>query len=210
VPSVVHLIDDDELFRTATARLLRTSGYQVEQYGSADQFLESAPNRTPGCILLDIQMPGVGGLELQDRLQRLDSILPIVFLSGHGDISTSVRAIKAGAEDFLTKPVSKEHLFDAISRAIARYEQAQARAARLDSVKALVDLLTPREKQVFALLVRGKLHKQIAYELGTAERTIKAHRHNIMEKLQVRSLAEAVLIADRVGISAEGTHGTGK
>jgi FixJ family two-component response regulator len=147
-------------------------------------------------------MTGLSGLELQDQLHKRGIILPIVFLTGHGNIPMSVRAIKAGAEDFLSKPVSRETLIAAVQRALARYDEARERHARLASLRALVGTLTPRESEVFALVVRGKLNKQIAYQLGASERTIKAHRHSIMEKLQVRSLAEAVSIAERLGMLA--------
>jgi FixJ family two-component response regulator len=200
---VIHVVDDDALFRAAISRLLKTCGYAVVLYESADQFVENLPSQERGCILLDLQMPGLNGLDLQERLRAIDSILPIVFLTGHGDIPMSVRMIKAGAEDVLPKPVSREDLFAATERALDRYDEARAKTTRLNSEKALVATLTAREKQVFALLVRGKLHKQIAHELGTAERTVKAHRHSIMMKLKVRSLAEAVLIADRVGITGQ-------
>ena len=135
--------------------------------------------------MLDVRMPGLSGPELQARLVEAGNPLPIVFLTGHGDIPTSVQAIKAGAEDFLSKPVSKKTLIDAIQRALVRYEEARERSLRLGALRALVASLTPRESQVFALVVRGKLNKQIAHELGTSERTIKAHRHAIMEKLKV-------------------------
>lgn len=200
---IVHVIDDDASFRTALGRLLSASGYRVELYESADHFAENPPTQGRGCILLDIQMPGRNGLDLQTLLHTAGSILPIVFLTGHGDIQTSVRAIKAGAEDFLPKPAPKEELFAAIGRALVRYDHEERRSTHLNTVKACVEKLTPRERQVFALLVRGKPHKQIAFELGTAERTVKAHRHSIMEKLNVRSLAEAVLIATSIGISGE-------
>jgi FixJ family two-component response regulator len=200
VPPVVHVIDDDEAFRVAVARLLRACGYQVSLYRSADHFLERTAKDEAGCILLDIRMPGLSGLELQDRLQKLDSLLPIVFLTGHGDVPTSVRAIKAGAEDLLLKPVGKEVLLETIDRALQRYLDRRRQHDRLSALRALVDGLTPREREVFGLLVRGKLNKQIAYELGTSERTIKAHRHSIMNKLNVSSFAEAVTIAERLGI----------
>jgi RNA polymerase sigma factor (sigma-70 family) len=205
VAPVVHIVDDDAAFRTAIARLLQASGYRVALYESGDRLLESPPSAEPGCILLDIRMTGLSGLELQDRLSQNGIILPIVFLTGHGDIPTSVRAIKAGAEAFLSKPVSRETLIAAIERALARYEEARERHAQLASLRALVGTLTPRESEVFALVVRGKLNKQIAYQLGASERTIKAHRHAIMEKLQVRSLAEAVSIAERLGMLAPPT-----
>ena len=133
-----------------------------------------------------MQIPGLSGPELQSRLIELGSILPIVFVTGHADTPTTVRAIKAGAEDFLTKPASSEQLIDAIERAMARYEAARSRRSKLDTLRALVAALTPRERQVFDLIVRGKINKQIAYELGTTERTVKAHRHQVMEKMQVQ------------------------
>jgi FixJ family two-component response regulator len=201
-PPVLHVVDDDASFRTAIGRLLRASGYEVVLYQSGDEFLENPRRKEPGCILLDIRMPGLSGLELQDRLRKMDSILPIVFLTGHGDIPTSVRAIKAGAEDLLSKPVEKKVLIEAIERALARYRERRAEHDRLDALRALVTALTPRETEVFGLMVRGKLNKQIAHKLGTSERTIKAHRHSIMQKLQVQSVAEAVSIAERLGILA--------
>jgi FixJ family two-component response regulator len=199
---LVHIVDDDAAFRTALARLLQACGYRVALYESGDRLLERPPSAELGCILLDIRMTGLGGLELQDRLHERGVILPIVFLTGHGDIPTSVRAIKAGAEDFLSKPVSKDTLLAAVERALARYQEAHERQARLASLRALVDALTPREHEVFALVVRGKLNKQIAHRLGTSERTIKAHRHSIMEKLGVQSVAQAVSIAARLGMLA--------
>jgi RNA polymerase sigma factor (sigma-70 family) len=139
---------------------------------------------------------------LQARLVELGNALPIIFLTGHGDIPMSVRAIKTGAEDFLSKPVPKQTLLEAVERALGRYEDGREQRERLNALRALVGAFTPREREVFALVVRGKLNKQIAFELGTSERTIKAHRHNIMQKLQVHSLAEAVSIAERLGLAA--------
>jgi FixJ family two-component response regulator len=197
---IIHIVDDDALFRKAVARLLRASGYQVALYESGDGLLAHPPEGGPGCILLDLRMAGLGGLELQDRLVASGHALPIIFLTGHGDIPASVRAIKAGAEDFLSKPASKEILLGAVRRALARCEKAQADRRRLDGLRALVATLTPREHEVFSLVVRGRLNKQIAYDLGTAERTVKAHRHCIMQKLQVRSVAEAASMAERLGV----------
>ena len=157
--------------------------------------------------MLDVRMPGVSGPELQARLVAAGNPLPIVFLTGHGDIPTSVKAIKAGAEDFLSKPVSRKTLVEAIQRALVRYDEARERNLRLDALRALVASLTRRESEVFALVVRGKLNKQIAHELGTSERTIKAHRHAGMEKLKVHSLAEAVSIAERLGLLAPPADG---
>jgi Response regulator len=202
--TVIHVVDDDALFRTATARLLRASGYEVALYESGDQLLQNCLNDEPGCILLDVRMSGLDGLGLQKKLRQTDSILPIVFLSGHGDIPTSVKAMKAGAEDFLSKPVSKNALLEAVERALLRYGEQRNRRDKFDSLRALVSALTPRESEVFALVVRGRLNKQIAYELGTTERTIKAHRHAVMQKLKVNSLAEAVSIAERLGMLPTG------
>jgi FixJ family two-component response regulator len=197
---VIHIVDDDAYFRAAVGRLLSTAGYEVALYESGDQLLQKFPEGNPGCILLDLRMSGLDGLELQARLKQIDTILPIVFLSGHGDVSTSVKAIKAGAEDFLTKPVAMAPLLDAVERALARYREQRERRERLEHFRALVAKFTPREHEVFALVVRGRLNKQIAFELGTTERTVKAHRHAVMEKLTVRSLAEAVSIAERLGM----------
>jgi RNA polymerase sigma factor (sigma-70 family) len=207
LPGLIHLVDDDASFRTAIERRLKLAGYDVRPYSSAQQMLDSLPGvEKPACILLDVQIPGLSGPELQSRLVELGSILPIVFVTGHADTPTTVRAIKAGAEDFLTKPVSSEQLIEAIERAMARYDSAYAQRSRRDSLHALVAELTPRERQVFDLIVRGKINKQIAYELGTTERTVKAHRHQVMEKMQVNSLAELVSIAERLGMLGS-SHG---
>lgn len=198
--AVIHIVDDDAQFRVAVARLLQASGYRVTLYESGVHLLGDLPADAHGCILLDVRMPDLSGLELQDKLRQTASVLPIVFLTGHGDLPMSVRAIKAGAEDFLSKPVSKSTLLDAVERALVRCRHQRAARDRMESLRALVSMLTPREREVFALVVRGRLNKQIAYELGASERTIKAHRHSVMEKLKVNSLAEAVSIAERLGI----------
>jgi RNA polymerase sigma factor (sigma-70 family) len=201
VTAVVHVVDDDEPFRKAIGRLLRATGYDVQLYESAQQLLDRLPNEgRPSCILLDVQIPGLSGPELQDRLTKLGAALPIVFLTGHGDIPTSVQAIKGGAEDFLTKPVPKNKLLDAIERSLARQQTARMRDDQLNSLRALVTTLTERERQVFELVVRGKMNKQIAHELGIAERTIKAHRQRVMTKVRVQSLAELVSVAERLGV----------
>jgi len=199
----VHIVDDDDSFRTAMERRLKLAGYQVATYPSAQQLLESPPDENePGCILLDVQIPGLSGPELQGRLNELGSALPIVFLTGHADTPTTVRTIKAGAEDFLTKPVESEELLGAIERALARHAVARGERRRLEQMRALVAALTPRERQVFGLVVRGRLNKQIAHELGATERTIKAHRQQVMEKMNVQSLAELVSIAERLRLLA--------
>ena len=201
MPGLVQVIDDDASFRTAVERRLKLAGYDVETYASAQQLLDRLPGaERPGCILLDVQMPGLNGLDLQSRLIERGSILPIVFVTGYADTPATVRAIKAGAEDFLTKPASSALLIDAIERAMARYEPAHHQRNELDSLRGLVATLTPRERQVFNLIVRGKINKQIAHELGTTERTVKAHRHQVMEKMQVDSLAKLVSNAERLGM----------
>jgi FixJ family two-component response regulator len=199
----VHVVDDDASFRTSIGRLLRSSGYEVVAYPSADQLLQQLPDGTrPGCILLDVQLPGLSGPELQARLAASGCALPIVFLTGHGDIPTSVSAIKAGAEDFLTKPVAADRLIDAIERAVARFGSARRQRGAMDSARSLAGTLTPRERQVFERVARGLMNKQIARELGTSEQTIKAHRQKVMEKMGAGSLAELVVLAERLGILA--------
>jgi RNA polymerase sigma factor (sigma-70 family) len=197
---VIHVVDDDSSFRSAIAGLLAAAGYEVALYETSQQLLDKRPTRLTDCILLDVQLPDLSGLQLQDRLSKLGNRLPIVFLSGHADVPTSVRAIKAGAEDFLTKPVGKEQLLETIRRALDHGEEVRARSEQVDALLARVASLTPRERQVFALVVRGLLNKQIAHELGTSERTVKAHRHMVMQKCGVRSVAELVVIAERTGI----------
>jgi FixJ family two-component response regulator len=198
--ALIHVVDDDSSFRAAIGELLKACGYRVALHSSAIQFLATSFGSEPACILLDVQMPGIDGPQLQARLAVLGNRLPIVFLSGHGDIPTSVQAIKAGAEDFLTKPVRKEKLLPAIERALAHGEQVRAQDRRMVAMRSLVAQLTPREREVFDLLVRGKPHKQIAYALGTTERTIKLHRHNLMQKCQAKSLADLTVIAERLGL----------
>ena len=197
----IHIVDDDDSFRTAMERRLKLSGYQVATYPSAQQLLDHLPDESePGCILLDVRIPDLSGPELQGRLNELGSTLPIVFLTGYADTPTTVLTIKAGAEDFLTKPVESEQLIGAIERALVRHAQMRGEWHRLEEMRALVGTLTPRERQVFGLVVHGRLNKQIAHELGATERTIKAHRHQVMEKMKVQSLAELVSIAERLGL----------
>ena len=199
---LVHIIDDDLSFLTAMERHLKHAGYEVAVYASAHALLDRLPSddSVPGCILLDVRIPGIDGLALQKRLKELGSTLPIVFVSGHVDIPVTVRALKDGAEDFLTKPVTSDDLLTAIERAFARRRAFREQQTKLDVVRALIAKLTPRERQVFELIVAGKTNKQIGSILGATERTIKAHRHGVMEKMQVRTLAELVSVAERVGV----------
>lgn len=201
MPGLVHIVDDDASFRTAIERRLRAAGYEVVTYPSAQHLLDCLPSESePACILLDVRIPGLSGPELQARLGELGSTLPIVFLTGYAEIQTTVRAIKAGAEDVLTKPVSSEELLDAIERALARHEAARSQRNKLDVLRAHIAKLTPREREVFDLVIRGKTNKQVSSVLGATERTIKAHRHRVMEKMQAQSLAELVSLAERAGI----------
>ena len=201
MPGLVHVVDDDTSFRTAIERRLKLAGYEVATYASAYDLLDASPNDDqPGCILLDVRIPGLSGPDLQTRLAEQGSTLPIIFLTGYADTPTTVRAMKAGAEDFLTKPVSSELLLDAIERAMARQHAARAQRGKLETFRAHLAVLTQRERQVFDLIVRGRINKQIAHQLGTTERTVKAHRHQVMEKMRVHSLAELVSIAERLGM----------
>jgi FixJ family two-component response regulator len=198
---LVHIVDDDASFRTAMERRLKRAGYEVAIYPSALDLLDRLPSESEaGCILLDVRIPGLSGPELQDRLRKLGSTLPIVFLSGYADVQTTVRTIKAGAEDFLTKPVSSEDLLAAVERALAHQLAARGPRDQLDTVRAHIATLTPREREVFELIVRGNTNKQVGNVLGATERTIKAHRHRVMEKMQVQSLAELVSLAERAGV----------
>jgi FixJ family two-component response regulator len=199
----VHVVDDDASFRTAVERRLRKAGYDVQTYANARELLDRLPDESqPGCILLDVRIPELSGPELQCRLSDLGLMLPIIFLTGYADVRTTVQTIKAGAQDYLTKPVTSECLLEAITQAMARQASLLGSKSRLDALRSKLGLLTPRERQVFELVVRGKINKQIAVKLGATERTIKAHRHKVMEKMHVQSLAELVSIAERIGILA--------
>jgi FixJ family two-component response regulator len=197
---IIHVVDDDPSFRTAVTRLLRAAKYEVRGYASATEFLDSDPCADPSCILLDLRMPGASGLDLQQSLARMEERLPIIFLTGHGDIPASVRAMKAGAVDFLTKPVQREALLAAIQNALRVDAKERAARAVLREQRNHYESLTPREREVLTHVLSGKLNKQIAFDLGTAERTVKAHRASIMEKLRVQSVAELVRLAQELGI----------
>src|SRR4249919_2806133 len=188
MPGLVHVIDDDASFRRAMERRLKHAGYEVATYASAQHLLDRPPSESvPGCILLDVQIPELSGPELQERLSELGSTLPIIFLTGYPDVRTTVRTIQAGAEDFLTKPVSSDQLLHAVERAIARHDATYRLKSTLGLVLARIGTLTPRERQVFELVIRGKQNKQIAHALGATVRTIKAHRQRVMEKMQVQT-----------------------
>ena len=200
---MVYIVDDDVSFHTATRRRLKLAGYEVQVYSSAEQFLDQQrDDRRLGCLLLDAMMPGLGGPQLQARLHEAGSTLPIVFVSGNNDTKIVVQTVKAGAEDFLIKPVTFDVLLAAVERAVARHDDSRKLVSELNILRARVARLTPRERQVFDLLLRGRLNKQIAFELNTTLRTIKMHRSRVMEKMDVHSLADLILTTGRLGHSA--------
>jgi FixJ family two-component response regulator len=199
--ATVFLVDDDASVRKALSRLVRSAGYDVQAFASAQDFLDSKPNNIgPACLVLDVQMPGLDGLELQQKLQSSASYFPVVFVTGHGDIPMSVKAMRNGAVDFLQKPVGGSELLRAIGQALARAAEEDAALAELKDIRQRLDTLTPREREVMERVVAGMLNKQIAYELGTVEKTIKVHRARVMDKMGVASLAELARLAERVGI----------
>lgn len=194
---VVRVIDDDPSFLRAVARRLEAAGFTIEAFASVAAFLAHRSN-APGCVVLDLELPDIGGLELQEAIAREDDPLPIVFLTAHGDVQTSVKAMKRGAVDFLTKPVTGADLISAVQLALARDEEARRARTDYRELRRRFETLTGRERQVFALVARGLLNKQIAYELGTSERTIKAHRARVMQKLSAQSVADLARLADRL------------
>jgi FixJ family two-component response regulator len=199
--ATVFLVDDDLSILRALTRLLRVGGHQVSAFRSPRDFLAQHDAAVPGCVVLDLAMPGLNGLELQAALAAAGSQRPIVFISGHGDVPSSVRAMKAGAVDFLTKPVSQENLLAAIQRAIECDRVMRQTRAELQAIDERLNRLTPREREVFQHVVAGQLNKQIAVDLGTVEKTVKVHRSRVMEKMGVRSLADLVRIAERIGLA---------
>ncbi len=196
---IVRLVDDDESFLTAAARMLRASGFAVKTYASAVEFLAQPELDVPGCVLVDLQMPGLSGLDLQEALAKAGNLLPVIFLSGRGDIPTTVQAMRRGAEDFLTKRAPKEELLEAVKRALLRDASERAERARLAALSAPFARLTPRELEVLKHVVHGRLNKQIAYDLGIHERTVKLHRTAITTKLGVHSTAELTKLWIEVG-----------
>ena len=196
----IHVVDDDPSFAKAIERRLTQVGYTVTTYATALHLLDRLPTGDePGCIVLDVHMPGLDGPAVQMRLRELGVALPIIFLSGRADTPTVVQTLKAGAHDFLNKPVQSEELLRALEKALAHQQALRDQQSALDGIRARLATLTPRERQVFELVVRGKLNKQIGHTLGATERTIKAHRHMVIKKMQVQSLAELVSLAERIG-----------
>jgi FixJ family two-component response regulator len=199
---IVHVVDDDRSVRTALTRLLQAAGHAVSAWDSAHAFLQAGASAARGCIVLDLRMGEMDGLELQQALAQHNPDLPIIFLTGHGDIATGVRAMKAGAVDFLTKPVERETLLAAVAHALARDKVNHNVHEELLTLQQCYATLTPREREVFARVVAGIPNKLIGMEIGAAERTVKLHRARVMEKMQAGSLAELVRIADRLHASA--------
>jgi len=195
---LIHVVDDDESLRTALLRLLDAAGFNARGYASVGDFLLQPPPDGPGCVLLDVRMPGPSGLDLQAALLRQGNALPVVFLTGYADVAASVQAMKAGAVDFLTKPIQREALFEALRRALARDAAEREARAQAEQLRAAFAALTPREQAVFDRIVDGQLNKQIADALGIAERTVKMQRAQLMAKLGVTSAAELGRLAERL------------
>jgi FixJ family two-component response regulator len=203
--SIVFIIDDDPLYRTSSERLIRSVGFRVQSFESARDFLNSRRPNVPSCLVLDVRLPGLSGLDLQRELAAADVHIPIIFVTGHGDIPMSVQAMKAGAVEFLTKPFRDQTLLDAIGQAIGRDQVARQQHARKADLRRRYESLNPREREVFKCVVSGMLNKQIADELGATERTVKFHRGNIMRKMRVNSLAELARLAEALGIASQGS-----
>jgi FixJ family two-component response regulator len=191
-PGLIHVIDDDDAVRESLSTLVRSMGNQTRVYASVDEFLATVPPEVPSCLLLDVRLPGINGLDFQSSLQRRGIFLPVILMTGYGDIQMSVRGMKAGAVDFLTKPVRHQDLLDAISSAIDRDIVRRTEAARIGAIRERYETLTPREVEVAALVTAGKMNKQVAGELNLSEITVKIHRGSVMRKMGVRSLADLV------------------
>ena len=205
--SSVFLVDDDESVRRALARLIKSAGHSVQTFASAQDFLGTKTgSQEAGCLVLDVRMPGLTGIDLQRELQAMKRNLPIVFITGHGDIPMSVKAMKAGAVDFLQKPVKDKDLLKAIEQSLARAARDQSEREEIARIQKCVESLTPREFEVMALVVTGMLNKQIAFKLGTVEKTVKVHRARVMDKMGVDSIAELVRIAEKINIPPAKKH----
>jgi len=203
---VVYVVDDDPAVGRSLCRLIRGVGLDAIAFSSARTFLEHPRSTGPACLVLDVRMPGLGGLDLQTQLEDIRHTLPIVFITGHGNVPTSVRAMKGGALDFLQKPFNDDELIAAVQRGLALSRQGQLDAATRGEIERRIRTLTPREREVMALVVKGLLNKQIAGELGAAEKTVKVHRGRVMQKMQANSVADLVHMAERIGLPTGSAH----
>jgi FixJ family two-component response regulator len=206
--SIVFAIDDDQSVRKGLARLLRSAGYKSEIFESASKFLERDEHSGPACVIVDVRMPGLNGMDLQETLIQRRREEQLIFITGHGDISMCAKAMKAGAVDFLPKPFRDDELLQCVERALIRSAQQRRRSAERNQARRLLDSLTRREFEVMQLVVRGMLNKQIAGELGTAEKTVKVHRGRMMQKLRVASVAELVRLVQKADTASQGRHET--
>ena len=202
IEPIVYIVDDDLSVRRSTERLIRSAGLKVQTFTSAKEFLKNARFEGPACLVLDVRMPGLSGMDLQRELTQSGIHIPIIFITGHGDIPMSVRAMKAGAVEFLTKPFRSRGLLDAVRAAIERDRSAHKERSETGELLQRYEQLTPREREVMALVAAGLLNKQVAGELATTERTIKFHRGHIMQKMRAESLADLVRMAEKLGISS--------
>lgn len=200
LPDVVYVVDDDPSIRRSLERLFRSVGHECVSFSSAIEFLRSERRDVPACLVLDVRLPGASGLDLQRQMAEAKVSIPIVFLTGHGDVPLSVRAMKAGAVDFLTKPFHEQELLDAVRQALDRDRAAKQQQTETSTLRQRYETLTPREREVFSKVVAGKLNKQAAADLGTSEKTIKVHRHQVMRKMQAGSLANLVRMAEKLNI----------
>jgi len=206
--SLTFLIDDDASVRKGVSRLLRSAGYKSEAFESASDFLTRQQHTGPACVIVDVRMPGLNGMDLQETLIQRRREEQLIFVTGHGDISMCAQAMKAGAVDFLTKPFRDDELLQCVERALMRSAEQRKRSTERNEARRLLDLLTPREFEVMQLVVTGKLNKQVAGELGTAEKTVKVHRGRMMQKLRVTSVAELVRLVEKAGVAPAAQHET--
>lgn len=201
--SIIYVVDDDESVRKSLTRLLYASGFDAIAFPTADDFLANASKTVTGCLILDVRLPGLTGLELQDLMKQSGFSLPIIFITGHGDIPMSVRAMKKGAVEFLTKPFEHSELISSVKEAIEIHKSIHRDEIELEHLHACYNLLTQREKEVFSLVITGKLNKQIAFELGVGEKTIKVHRSRVVQKMQCRNFADLVRMGEKLNLSSE-------